>query len=65
MNTYIGIVTGKGFQDKYNEMEEQGLNPKASTVIPVTESNAGPDARFHVWIFHNAPIKSKPLAMDM
>jgi len=46
-------------------MEEQGLNPKASTVIPVTESNAGPDARFHVWIFHNAPIKSKPLAMDM
>lgn len=54
MNTYLGIVTGKEFEKEYNMMEERGMKPVASTVIPVNEDNASADARFHVWIFHSA-----------
>lgn len=65
-NKYLGVITGKQFQDQYNEMEEKGMNPRASTVIPIkAEDNNETSALFHVWVFHDKVIPPKKTAFVM
>ncbi len=33
---YLGIITGKQFEQTYNEMEVKGMKPKASTCQLIT-----------------------------
>ena len=62
-NKYLGVVTGQEFQDKYNEMEQKGLNPRASTVIPIKDTDTDENrALFHVWVFHD---QQKQIKLDL
>jgi len=49
---YLGPVTGKEFQDKYNEMSNsEDKQPIASTILPVLDKE-GSTKIFDCWIFY-------------
>ena len=66
-NKYLGVITGKEFQDKYNEMEDKGLLPRASTTIPIKDTDADETtALFHVWVFYDGKEqKPKEIKLDL
>jgi len=63
---YLGVVTGAEFQTEYNKMESLGMQPKASTVIPIKDNDDNENtALFHVWVFYNKEVKVNKLQLSL
>jgi hypothetical protein len=56
--TFVGIVTGKEFEQKYMEISNsEDKLPTASTIIPINSSDKEAEPIFHAWIYwETAPV---------
>ena len=64
LTKYLGVVTGKEFEEMYNEMAHaEGVLPIASTIIPIKDTvDDETTPLFHAWIFYEEHPKKEKVA---
>jgi len=62
---YLGVVTGKQFEQKYNELSKsEDKLPVASNLIPILVDSDEAHSIFHAWIFYET-VQKKEVKLEL